>query len=87
MAVSPRSHELVLALENALYTPPFFFLVILLIVLSGAWTGILLAVAIATVASVVYQLLVNQLREVPPKAAVLGKTNKDTETRPRTPQQ
>ena len=70
--VSARSHSLLLALENALYTPPFFFSLLLLLLLTGAWWGGLIAVVVAAAASVAYQLLVNELNDVPTKAAVLS---------------
>ena len=72
MAVAARSHALVLALENAIYTPPFFFLVLIFALLTGAWLGLLIAFTVAAAASVGYQLLINTLNPVPSKAAVLS---------------
>ena len=72
MTVPARTHALVLALENAIYTPPFFFLFLVLTVLTGAWLGFFISLAVAAAVSVVYQLLINQLRKVPPQAAVLS---------------
>ena len=70
--MAARSHPLLLAVENALYTPTFFLLLLLCLLLTGAWLGGLIALVGAGIASVAYQLLINRLNDVPARAAVIG---------------